>query len=791
MVSLVSGNKYKLSPVCDALRIVGFRYGVTGPGILLFSSLSVGICAAQEAEDRPAEPRDHSERTLEEVIVTATKRSKSVRDIPFSIDAMQGDTLEARGAISLEEALKYSPGVNLTKGSNPDNDNITFRGVSGTSAFGNRTFGTFYEDVPLINPVKVGPQPSFDPFDMSTVEVLKGPQGTLFGGSALSGAVRYIPNDPDFEAFSGSIGYGRSSHAHSRDSGSRATAMLNVPFSDRFAIRAATSFDDNPGYINRRATGERDANSTEIDHVRFLVAMTPVDDLYAKLTYFNRDMSADGSSRADRLEKFEQSGKWGPENSGSDITITGVKLEWSGFEAVNISLIANELEKVGFSRVDLTDRVGTEEPNVSFITLDFDTDQTTYEMRVTSKGLTEHDWFIFRDWEFTAGLYSMESDQAFDVFLALRETDLDIASLLPGLPTVLPVDNEIDNPGAFFVAPIRAFSTEKAFYFDTTRFLFDSRMEVNIGGRYFDTSTDGTNFQAVTVTGEEKTTLVDEKIGVDETGFSPKLAVIWRFERFRHFADISLHGSVSKGFRFGGIQGDPVGFARPGEIPSTFDSDELWNHEIGLRTSWLDDRLRVDLTAFYIDWVDPQLALYTEPGALPDTEFIDNFGGVESSGGELMINAILPYGFSILTNIGYADTETTDSFDAPRGTIEAGTRLPNTPRWTGSAILSYGTEIFGWNLGGSVIYSYQDESRNDFFNTVPLDSFDSVGLTFKASNINLPFKPEITLSATNLFDERGVLAAGIFDDAEGEGEGSLEIFHTQPRVVTTSLRFSF
>ena len=145
------------------------------------------IAVGEEALPTVAAPRG---RQLEEIIVTATKRESSLRDIPASIDAFLGDDLETQGAQGVDDFLRNSPGVSLS-----DDGllrRITIRGIS-SSQLTSATTGVLYGDIPFNNPYV--PRVQLDPnlFDMKTVEVLKGPQGTLFGGSALNGAVRYSP----------------------------------------------------------------------------------------------------------------------------------------------------------------------------------------------------------------------------------------------------------------------------------------------------------------------------------------------------------------------------------------------------------------------------------------------------------------------------------------------------------------------------------------------------------------------------------------------------------------------
>jgi len=131
---------------------------------------------------------------IEEIIVTATKREKSIRDIPASIDAFTGEELLRRGATDLKEILKQSPGVSLNDGAFEGSQSFSVRGITGGTnpGAGSQPTGFFFNEVGLTNPSLFGPIPEIDPFDLATLEVLKGPQGTLFGGSALSGALRFV-----------------------------------------------------------------------------------------------------------------------------------------------------------------------------------------------------------------------------------------------------------------------------------------------------------------------------------------------------------------------------------------------------------------------------------------------------------------------------------------------------------------------------------------------------------------------------------------------------------------------
>ena len=171
------------------------------------SPSSAGYEGGADAGEKPRPQLVRRSSLVEEIVVTATKRETDLRDIPLSIDAFTGESLREIGAVDVESIARFSPGVSVSPGLDPEAAQVIIRGVSTDTffTFFTRTFGMFYEDVSMVNPSILGPQPNVDPFDMKTVEILKGPQGTLFGGSALAGAIRYVPNKPDFEEIYGQI----------------------------------------------------------------------------------------------------------------------------------------------------------------------------------------------------------------------------------------------------------------------------------------------------------------------------------------------------------------------------------------------------------------------------------------------------------------------------------------------------------------------------------------------------------------------------------------------------------
>lgn len=726
----------------------------------------------QGAADNP--PPSESEQArpekIEPIIVTATKLARSVREIPVSIDAFAGDDLVERGLSGLEDILKYSPGVTFKK-SAADSDQIIIRGSGSNSANWafNRPFGLFYEDVPLVNPTLIGAQPDVDPFDLRTVEVLKGPQGTLFGGSALVGAVRYVPIEPNFEKSEASVGYGYGWVADSDDANSTYTLMLNQPLGDRFAVRLTGSLRDHAGYIEDTFSGSKDINTLRSKQGRIQVAWMPVDDLSIRLSHLAREVYSGAltGNTIDNVEgRLEQSRLRGsPDGTDSDMSITGLRIEWSRFEPFTLVWNSNFMPKDATFITDFGEDtfllpVGSTASTWS--AFDTTSDQVTHELRIASNRKSTGGW-LMRDWEYVAGVFYMSSDQAF------QQDNIDDA-----------VTSQI-----ILIARASADAEESALFFDLNRWFLDDRLQLNLGGRYFKQETPMT--VGVTLTTEvDGERMPEMPIGstnsdtLDEEDFNPKVALTWAVRD-----NLSVYASAVKGFRFGGLNADPF---LTGEPPIFYESDELWNYELGIRSEWLDDRLQLDATIFQIDWENRQLPLFTS--SQPRTQFISNIGGSEIRGAELSLRALLPNNFSVLVNGAYVDSRVTEAFEAPTGDVAAGALEPNSPYWTGALILSSDTQWGDWQAGGSLSYSYTGSAKSSFQNFAPLDAINLVDMSLSLTNTQWRMRPEFFLNVLNLTDSRALLNADATLPVGDPGRIETALVAT-PRTVTLGLRLNF
>lgn len=750
-----------------------YRYAI------LLPLVAASVQAQTSSDGRKAVGKE----VFEEIIVTATRRSESVRDIPVSIDAFSGDALDSRGLDTLNEILRYSPGVYLQPGNTPDSNQINIRGGSSSSGDFNRPFGIFYDDVAMINPTFVGTQPEFDPFDMRTVEVLKGPQGTYFGGSALLGAVRYVPNQPDLNGTYGALSYGYGTTEESDDTNMQATGMVNYAFSDRFAVRLAGSIRDRAGVIDDTFTGEKDVDGTKLTHWRAMATWKVMDPLSVTFAFQDRSMRADANvaTTIDNEDGRQENGRrrGGPDGSESDQQIAQVKLDWQATDALLLSLNVSRTEKSGhsYSSAFITNLAGVDVVN-PFDKYEDDTRQYTYELRAVHDTPTQSDWALFRDWTYVAGLYYGQSDQRMHL-----STLFDFNNPPEGFP--FPT-----NVLTGFVR-LTADAKETALYFDATRPLSE-RFELNLGGRLFEQRTPATMslhlFGLLASTPVDPPAVLNQKL--DENGFNPRVALTWHATD-----DISTYVSAARGYRYGGVN---LNIYNSPTVPDTFDSDSVWNYELGTRTTWLDGRLLADVTAFYIDWSDRQTSNRTPTD--PSVEYMTNTGKWTIKGVEMRVQADLSHGFTWSMNGAYVDSTSKDPYVNDNGVlVPPGTQELSTPRWNASTVLAYAGQTGPWDINAALGYAYRakavayrylsdDPDPSEIY--VPLDAYDSVDAMFSIGNSEWPMSPVLSLDITNLTNSDALIAHTATGGPSDPGR-TVAAKTLWPRTIMLNLKFSF
>jgi len=289
--------------------------------------------------------------------------------------------------------------------------------------------------------------------------------------------------------------------------------------------------------------------------------------------------------------------------------------------------------------------------------------------------------------------------------------------------------------------------TEQAVFADLTR-LFGGAWEVSLGLRGYRTSSGGTALASGPLYGGAENRNVGQ---VEEDGVSPKISLRWLASE-----DVQAYALASRGFRVGGIQ--PTASALSTSIPRSFNSDTIWNYEVGTRTQWLGDTLRADLTAFHEDWDEPQLAQRDPNNPNPVATYYDNVGGARSDGAELALQWRTPLdGLSATLSAAHVRTVTTEPFTTPAGVAtRPGTPWPYAPRWQTATTLAYDRPLWGaWQGRATLSHTLLSKAWTTLANDVGVYGFQQVDALVGVAPAAGPW-PGLSLGATNLLDERGI-----------------------------------
>ncbi|WP_161554162.1 TonB-dependent receptor [Stenotrophobium rhamnosiphilum] len=739
------------------------------------AELSV-IPVADPAAKRAVSQADRgTPRQIEEIVVTATKREESLRDIPASISAMKGEDLERSGARGVEDITKLVPGVTFSDDSiNPSK--VTIRGIS-AGTLSNPTTGVLFGDVSFTDAYL--PRVTLDPnpFDMASIEVLKGPQGALFGSAALNGAVRYVPQAPKFGQYE--VRW-FAQYSMITEGGAAPTfgGVINVPWGEDFAFRGMAFKRQSPGWIDNTGTGKTDINNLDQKGARGILAWRPDEDLNIGFTYvwqqtnFNDTGFADGGNG-----KLTRSSSTKPSPVDSQYKLADLVLRYS-FDSMDLVSDSAWVDKNAHKMIDTsTDLTGSTTPYV--LLEDTSTSETfSQELRLVS---TDTD----SSWRWVTGVVGSKQNLFFvPAYSTPVLPGVDISPLLTGLGLpdtglggLLTDDGSVNLLRVITKAKIKSLA-----WFGDVTYLLGESLELSLGGRYYRSQTDGYVLQdGVLVLIKGAPEIVNEGI-VKEPGFNPKASVLWRITD-----DVNLYAAASKGFRNGGLQPGFTSSLSSKQAPDRFKSDTLWNYEVGTRTQWLDNTLHFDTTAFYIDWKDPQVLLGDSVLHLP---YLDNVGRVKSVGIESAVQWLPVWvpGLSINASGAWIRSETASVFESETGAfLPKGTPFPLAAEWQTSTTVAYQREIGNWRAGGSVTHSYLSGSHVDLGQTLPVFGYQQWDVQLSLNNPEIPWLPEASVSVSNLMDERGVANATL----GGLVTKTVKTTYIQPRAVMLRLSGSF
>jgi len=731
---------------------------------------------------------------VETIVVTATRREMSVQDIPLNIAAFDGSLLEAREINDLAELGRNVPGLYVIDQGKRSANNIVVRGLNlnpfASAEFlgntGGETVATYVGEIPLYVDLNLN--------DIERVEVLLGPQGTLYGAGTLGGAIRYIPRKPEFDDTNFTVRGGTFSLSESDSLGWRGGATFNVPLGDTLAFRASIDRLDDPGFIDTpflvRTPGASDpepdftdpaavaANLYRDDDVdwekttsaRLGLRWQPGDNVDATFTYHYQNMEVGGRTQnhyaAFGTGLYESATRVPEPNERQNELLSAEIVADLGFAELTSATGYSRYEDHG--QRDQTDLLITLEysyeafPAFSAFTREDEKENTfTQEIRLVSRGTGKWNWI--------AGMFFQDFEQPLGLS---REFTPGYADYLGG-----------SRPDALEYYSIAYEDlTEKAL-FGEIGYQITDRWDIVLGARRYDFNFDtlsAIDFPlANTVFGgapPDALNLEFEPTTLDDSGS------LFKFNTSYRFSDDALgYFTISEGYRFGAANGiglcaDPPDpnqnvCATPEEFQ--YFPDTTTNYELGLRSQWAGGRLTFNGALYYIDWQDPQLASATVTGAQPITK---NGEGAETKGIEIALDAAVTDRLDIGFSYSHSKAELTEvapslirefippgfgpgaSDGLPPSYLDGqpGDRLPGSPE--DQATVHFG---YDWTLSPQwdVTLNYGISAIGDIITTTGLRGGGETLGGFSLHHASAVFRGgpwELTIYAQNLLDKYAV-----------------------------------
>jgi outer membrane receptor protein involved in Fe transport len=774
---------------------------------------------------------------LEEITVTATRRDASIHDIPFNISAVSGSEIEAANIVDASELLRAMPGVTASDGGArlaENNNSISIRGLNIDT---NATDRAFLSD-PSVS-TYIGDTPIFANFvlrDMERVEVMRGPQGTLYGSGSLGGTVRFMPKRPDATATYGSVSasYGQSDGSDGNNMS--VDAMMNLPLSDAAALRVNIGRIDNDGVVdyanvyefdaNRNPVAEGgdivggapvyrndvDADTVEVTHGRASLLLAPNDDFEAVLTVMAQDGDFGGRRQVtsgpngwDEFYGEHEIGAVVPEPASSSSDMVSLEMKYNlGFATLSSSTSSYDRTYDGVS-----DNTGffaargwlywygyTNWPRPAYAAdRQFSEEGFVQEFRLTSNSDGAIDWVV--------GAYYMDQEGA-----AAQQTRLlgfqewHAAAEDPANPGFDLGGNYI---GGFYDASNNVsfdWSYDKEFkdfaFFGEVTWHASDTIDLTIGARRFDnehTVTSQTAFPIWFIANP----VVNETNEDDDVLFKGNIS--WDVNDSH-----MVYGTISEGYRRGGTNAAPV---RPDpSYPNdpewnSFQADTVVNFEVGVKGRL--ENLTYTVSAFLVDWQDPQLNVATPSGAY---YAVANGDEAESTGLETEFNWAATDSFRISGGYTYVNAELTKDLllhDASAATdgksslrATAGAKVPMTPEHSLNISGVFDNELSnGMSLTTRVDGYYQSEVKNSILNIDP--NWEETMDSFSIWNASVVMHNEawgLGLYVSNLFNERGQTAT--YKESYMTSDPSMGFFGTgqkdfiaRTRTITLGATYRF
>lgn len=773
---------------------------------------AVSVALASQTAAVIAQDNAGAQGGLEEVIVTARKRAESLQDVSASVQAFTGDELERQGLQNMEDVIRFLPSVSHVGGTAGANK-LIFRGVSDSAeTFIAASSAALYIDEQPLTQFAINPDPRM--IDIERVESLAGPQGTLYGDSSQSGTLRIITNKPDVTEFSGKLDLSGRTGSESSES-HEASLVLNIPVvEDKFAIRLVGFTAEDGGFVDNvfgvsPQAGTKDNSNVvgkDINTVSHLGGRLSAkwlinDDWSATFSALYQQHEADGRNDYDPLVGDLKTVKFYDDTRDDEWWQTAITIEGTigNIDVLSTtSYFEREIDYV-FDRTDYSAYFNVnfcpyyayycwsgqtlyDQDTVGFNTLEQENTRFTQEVRL-SRAEDNYQWVLGAFYE----------DKTEDwVYRAITPEFLDTLSYDSWLTYYEP--SGVDP--SWWLSADSSEWTQKA-VFGNFAYDFNEHWSAEIGVRWFEVEQDR-NYWV------DKPFIIspnwpDRFLSKGSTDdIVSKASITYNFDDER-----MVYALFSEGFRAGGINRGRTPYSA---FPNSYDPDTLTNYEFGTKTRWMDGKLQVNATYFFMTWEDYQVEVIDpsfqpcQDGQVPEDGcaqpfqvVVGNVGDAEQTGLELDIKAAPTSNWELGMNMLFLEAETAETFEVTE-IVQKGTRLPNVPEFKFNAYAQYTWQtnlVDGGEMYARLQYSHQDESVNQLEEFAPDSGTphreqDAYSITdFKVGLTTEDW--DVVAYVNNLSDERAELYNNVF--FHNTFFGSDRITTNRPREYGVSLSY--
>lgn len=725
---------------------------------------------------------------LEEVVVTAQRREQSIQEVANSLEVIGGGQIDLLGQVEFEDYLNTVSGVGFIK-SGEGSNRVALRGIASFNenqyGFSDSvsTVGVYLDDVPIAGSASL---PDLALYDLNRIEVLKGPQGTLYGEGAMGGAIRMITNAPRLDALSAKTEATMSSTQHG-GMNYQVRGAVNLPIvEDRLAVRLVSSYRDDSGFIDNVATGRDDVNDLKQWSGRMQLRAQLTDRFSADFLYLHDDQEVDGFNRQTFGLGDLQTNLLENEFNDNIVDVGALTLRYD-FDVATLSSVSSYSETdrhfssrfpAGFNNLlGLFGLTGLASPSEA---LGFDDHAETFtqELRLVSQGDNRVDWI--------AGAFYRDRERdvcaAADVPVATAANTLLNASGLGAFafPASSTPCETRPATGLDVLERISQETFEQTALYAETNIELSPQFELTLGARWFDeetTLTDlNTYFGVLSILNAPA-----RQASVSDSDVLFKAGLAWSVSEQQ-----LIYLNASQGFRSGGPNLNSSFI--DGRFTS-YRSDSLWNYELGSKSTWLDGRLIVNGAVYFLDWSDIQSSLLVFSPLLNNNVNVwANAGNAEVVGLDLQMTVRPTEALELGASLNLQDAKFTEV--VPETQIVADSALPNAPDLT-----VYGYTQYTWPLAQAKVFARLDYRFVDEQNQSPIvigGNPDPRTLkSYSLANLYLGYQTDkwhLTAFVNNVADERAytevtrLLVGGVLPDTAAV---------IQPRTVGVTVGFNF